>query len=325
MTLIKTIPEVIQFVRVNFANSESSLPNMERAERKYLVPVLGQAFYDEVVTKYNGQDASEPFKKVLPYIQAALAPLAYYLELPLINTQITDIGLQKTGTGQMQPVFKHDFYKVLQALLDQGMDALEELLAFLEENKTDYPAWASSDAYKDFRRFLIRTGQDYSSIYPLLHPRRCYLMLRPIMDIVQEKYVAASIGAAFFAELLAKDAPSDMEVAVITVLKKAIAYLTIHHATGSLAVRITEAGFTVQAADSELADPNRVAADAQNMRWAAEAAEKTGFTFLVAARKFLNDNATASVFATYFNSPYYQNPAIVKEPLNSQLKSSFVL
>src|SRR5688500_2199448 len=103
MALIKTIPEVQSYVRVNFANANSSLPNMDEAEEKYIAPLIGRAVYDDVVTKYDAGDTSDEFKALLTRIQAAVAPLAYYLELPLINTQITDIGLMKSGTPQMQP------------------------------------------------------------------------------------------------------------------------------------------------------------------------------------------------------------------------------
>lgn len=325
MALIKTIQEVKEHVRVNFANGNSSLPNMDRAERKFILPLIGKDLYEEVNNQYQGGAPSDPIKELLKRIQAAIAPLAYYLELPLINTQITDIGLQKSVTAQLQPVFKHDFYKVMATLHDQGMDELEVLLEFLEENKGDYPAWISSAAYTEYRRLLVKTGKEFSDIYTLVHPRRCYLLLRPTVATVQEKYLAATVGAEFLAELVNKAAPTEEEKHVIELLKKALVFLTVLQSTGLLAVRLTEAGFTVQSSDAELGDPSRMAADAQSLRWLADNTEKTGNSYLTAASRYLNEKASPTVFATYHASGLYRDPATPQTPLNSQLKSSFSL
>jgi len=325
MALIKTISEVKKYVRINYANAASSLPNMDRAERKYILPLLGRTLYEEVVAQYDASSTDEDFLKLLNKVQAALAPLAYWMELPLINTQITDIGLVKTSSADKQPVFKHDFYKVLQVLADQGMDELEELLAYLEENKAEWPTWVTGTGYADYTRFLIRTGKEFSDIFTLTHPRRCFLALSPSIRMVEDKYFCGGIGTLFFEEIKNKSTPSSEETTLLYLLKKAEVYLTIRHAVATLSVSLSDTGFTVQAADPDLADPNRAAADSAAMSKLQQEAEQLGMSYLADAIAYLNANATATIFPLYFSSSFYKNPNEQRPPLNSQLKSTYTL
>lgn len=324
MPLIKTIPEIKKYVRVNFANNTASLPNMDKAERKFIIPVIGQALFDQLQDQYNNNNLSSENQKLLPRVQSALAPLAYWLELPFINAQITDAGLRKPGTDNLQPVFKHDFYSILAALSDSGMDELEALIAFLEANSGNYPLWTSSPAYDAYRMFFVRNGTDFSGIYTLKHPRRCWMNMASIMQLVEGVYIEKSIGATFAAELRGLTNPDEQQKAAIALIKKAVVYLTIKHAVSQRTARLTDAGFTIQVADSDAADPSRqAAADPVLIRLQLET-EHIGQSFLRDLTDYLNKTASPTVFSTYYNSPLYVAPSTEPEcSINSELKSSF--
>lgn len=324
MPLIKTIPEIKKYVRVNFANNTASLPNMDKAERKFIIPVIGQALFDQLQEQYNNSTLSPANEKLLPRVQAALSPLAYWLELPFINAQITDAGLRKPGTDNLQPVFKHDFYSIWTALSDSGMDEMEALIAFLEANAGDYPLWVASPAYNAYRMFFVKNGTEFSQIYTLKHPRRCWMNMSSIMQLVEDVYIGKSIGAAFAAELRGLTNPDEAQQAAIALIKKAVVYLTIKHAGSQRTARLTDDGFTIQVADPDAADPSRQAAADPVLARLQQETEHIGQSYLSDLVDYLNKTASSTVFPLYYNSPLYVAPSTEPQcSINSQLKSSF--
>ncbi len=326
MALIKTVSEVKKYVRVNYANNTASIPNMDTAARKYIVPIIGQPLYDNLQQEYDAENLSDNNKKLLIYVQATLAPLAYWIELPLINIQITDAGLRKPGTADLQPVYKHDYYKALSALMNSGMDETERLLMFLETNATDYPLWTDSDAFQEYKKYFIKNGAEFTGIYKLHHPRRCWLSMTSIMQMVEDFYINSSIGAAFAQELKSNTAPSPQEKAAIALIKKSIAYLSIFHATTQRSIELTDTGFTIQLSDPDMSDPSRMAAPAPDLERLRQEVEHIGQSHLQELVSYLNKTATENVFPTYFNSPQYKAPTDKEYcTINSHLKSSFFM
>lgn len=323
MALIKSISEVRKYLRVNYTNAETSIPNMDQAARKFIIPFIGQELYDDLQTQYDAGSALPAFVKLLRFVQAALVPLAYCHELPLINTQITDLGLKKSISQDTQPIFKHDFYKLQAMLLENGSDGIEAMLTFLEKNSADYPLWMAAEERKDYRSLIVRNATEFRRVYALVHPQRCYMLLQPCIREAQEQYIIPSIGGPFFKELLDIAVPTEEEKRVIELLQRAVVYLSMLSAPAHLSVSLTSTGFTVQSADADLAEPNRTAANESAILRMLQHTERSGLGCLRQAKELLNEKASSITFATYFNSSYYANPAMTKPSLNSQLKSTF--
>ena len=326
MPLISTIDEIQQFVRITFPTGNGRLPNMAKTERKFLVPLIGKEIYNNLQEEYDNDNLGEGNKALLSYVQAALAPLAYWMELPFIHTQITDAGLVKMISADTQPVFKYDYNKALASLLESGMDALEELLLFLEENKEQYPLWTESKEYIKHRSYFIKNATEYNEIFALQRPRCAFIALQPAMRIVEDFYIEKTIGTSFSNSLREIITPSEAESQAICLIRKAIAYLTIKHAISTLSVKLTDSGFTVQVSDPDSADASRQSATNNDLAKLNSECEHIGNSYLLELRNFLNSKASGSIFPLYFNSDRYQSPNQQEAPgINSKLKSSFFL
>src|SRR5574338_61759 len=97
--LITTKDVLLQFLKINYINDISSLPDFEMAAQTFLVPILGQDLYDQLAA------APDDDPDLTLRCRAVIAPLGYLTELPIIHSRITDTGIKKTATETMQPVF----------------------------------------------------------------------------------------------------------------------------------------------------------------------------------------------------------------------------
>src|SRR3954452_10057313 len=123
-------------VNVQFINDNSSIADMTAAEEMYIEPVLGNELYELLLQEVTNED-SEYYELIIK-VQRALAPLAYYLDLPNIQAQITDRGAATFISENMQPLHRWEYEELRENLADKGSFALEKLLEHLNQHKVDY-------------------------------------------------------------------------------------------------------------------------------------------------------------------------------------------
>lgn len=327
--LIRTPQEVKKYLRIDItANSADTLPDINTAERKYLVPVLGNTLYSLLQQAYDTDVIpGTRYAALLELAQAVIAPLAYFNDRALINVRITEAGFRKSMTADQAPVYKWDYQALASALQERGMEAIENLLALLEQQADTYPEWKNDPVYGIYTSSIIRTGTVFNESYPLAFPRYCFLQLQPIIRMVEDMYISKSIGAVFFSSLKSMVRPgSGPEMEVLRLLRNAIANLTVYHAAGRMGVQVTARGFIVNLLDKEQYDGQQATADNNSLFKLAEDAERVGHSYLKDAISLLNNTSSTQVFPLYHASSYYESPTRPEEPsINSRLKSSFAI
>jgi hypothetical protein len=329
MALIRTIQEVKKYLKVDAtANSTATLPDMNTAERKYLVPVIGNTLYQLLQQAYTSdQVPGTRFAPLLDLAQAAVAPLAFLNDSAFINVRITEAGFRKTITADQAPIYKWDYTALINALQERGMDAIESLLAYLEVNKTTFPEWVNDPVYAAYTSCIIRNGSMFNQFYKCVFPRYCFLQLESIIRLVEDMYIKKTIGSAFTESLkMVFRTGTDTETELFRLLCTATANLTIFHAANRMGVEVTSKGFVVSIFDKDLHDGQRVTGDNNSIFKVAEEAERIGQAYLKDAVDFLNKNASEQLFPVYFQSSFYKAPGAAAKPsINSHLKGSFTL
>lgn len=327
--LIRTIQEVKKYLKVDVTtHSTDTLPDMNTAERKYIIPVIGSTLYQLLQQAYNNdQVIGTRYADLLDSVQAALAPLSYFNDRALINVRITEAGFRKSMTADQAPVFKWDYQALGTALQERGMEAIENLLFFLEQKADVFPEWKEDPVYMTYTSSLIRTGEQFNQAYTLAFPRYCFLQLQPIIRMVEDMYIRKTIGGRFADSLKAILKPAaGSEYEVIRLLRLAIANLTIFHAASRMGVQTTSRGLVINLLEKEQYDGQQQTADNNSLFKLAEDAELIGHSYLKEAVQVLNKNASTVLFPIFFNSDYYEDPNKPEEPsINSRLKSSFVI
>jgi hypothetical protein len=317
--LLKTIAEVKSVLRISNLDDASNLPDIASAEETYIIPAIGQTLYESLNSAYNDEPPTlAPIEQdLLLKIQKPLAAHAYLDDLGLIHAQIGDAGVRRTTTDNMPAAYRWEVDEVKNALANRAFQGMESLLKYLEKYKAQFPDWTASEAFKRRTRYLIKSGYDFSDQFTLYHPLRTYNALLAIMGDVEELYIIPSIGKTFFDELKSAINPDANQVQVIADLKKAIAHLCIMHACEKLPVRISDAGFTINTAigSSDSGNANREHAPNANLSVLITSCQRDGKSYLMKAKAFLNEKATALIFTTYFNSEYYKAPQDPDTPI----------
>lgn len=316
MALITFISEAKAVLRISSLDDDSSLPDIEAAEEKHIIPIIGKELYDELHEAYVGETLTEAQTQLLQRIRKPLAAYAYYDDLALQHAMITDAGVRRTTTDNMPSAYRWEFEGVKEALLEKATAGIETLLSFLDINANSFTKWKQSEQYKFRQKQLIKTAMDFSAQYKLHQPNRTFSSLLSLMGDVELMYIYPTIGKAFYMDLIADTTLNDQQKEVLILLKKAMANLTIYHAFEKLTVRMTAYGPTIYDRYQD-----RLETDSQPttdlMAFAMKSALRDGQSYLSKAKDYLNRNATADIFPLYFASDLYQTIHDRKDPNQS--------
>lgn len=302
MPLITTIETAKEFVKLNYNNSSSALADMAGADARFIIPLIGRDLYDQLLDEITNN--VDDHHELIQLCRAAAAPLAYWIDLPTLQTKITDNGISTFDNTSQQAAHRWEFEQLSDALADKGCYALEALLDHLYANAADY-AWTQPDDYK----LIFTTGKDFNIFYPLFQPYRTFQSMRPVVRKVEDEHIRASIGDDFFEELRDATAPTDEETKAIKIIKKAVAFLTIANSVEMLPVKMSSYGFTVLIRADEKPNQGEEQAPDNLLSMMRNNADRSGQSYLLQLKEYLNKNASESVFATYYASEFYISPA----------------
>lgn len=329
MALVTTIAE-IKAVLPNMSNlsQNANIPNMDKAAWKYIIPLLGKPFYDDLQTKYTGSSLSAGELILLKHIQLPLVAYAYLDNSGLLHATITDSGVRRTSTSDMPTVYKWEFDELMNTIRTAALDGVEMLLDYLFANKVSYALWTAGPAYSIISNRIIKTGKEFSEQYVLFHPYRTFWKLLPIMKDAEELYMTAPIGRDLLNWVRSQDAivvdDNGANVDVKEFFKKAAAFFTIYMATRHLPVRFNEEGFTV-ATPAGTENPEyvgRTNANALQVENKGKEAKREGENYLAKAVEYLQRiyaGEFAGVF-TGFTAAYNNGPlaaAATAEPYDN--------
>jgi hypothetical protein len=228
-----------------------------------------------------------------------------------MQTKITDNGISTFENTSQQGAHRWEFEALRDMLADKGCYALEALLAHLYEHAADY-GWTQPDDYK----LIFTTGKDFNIYYPLYQPYRSFESMRAVVRRVEDEFIRSSIGDDFFEELRDATAPTAEEIIAIKILKKAVAPLSIATSVEMLPIKSTPYGFTVLLQASEKANQGEGQAPDNLLSMMRNNAERSGQSYLLQLKEYLNKTASESVFATYFASEFYVSPATTAAAVN---------
>jgi hypothetical protein len=250
MALIKTIQEIKAVLPrlVSNLSDTSLLPNFDRAEEKYLVPITGRALYNDIKTKYNAATLTSDEQALLKAMQLIVSAYALHDELAFTHVKVTDTGVRRNNTAAQPAAFQWEYEKLKTSLEETAVDGVEVLLSMLVAQA---PAtWTASDEYKEFKKLLIKTGLEFDTIEKLQQPLRTFWLMKTAVQDAQQNYISNSIGPDLLDYLRDKTAPTDEEKSILRLLKKALANYTIKHAIVKYSARFDTNGFSVVRGDT---------------------------------------------------------------------------
>lgn len=330
MALIKEVGEYRRFLPIGAAKDLSSLPDIETAEERFIVPILGFKLYSQLQEAYDGKTLSDEQKNLLKCAQKVIAPFAYYLNLAFGQVQLTGGGMVAIEGDNIRRAFKWEYQKIEDALIDKGYSAQESLILYLQEQKTDFPFWADSP-YNDPEQFsFIRNGFELFKALAIDQPHRSYMVLKPVFQTVSELYIDEALGTTYYTALAGRimnDTVTGVEKEVVSLLRQAVARLAMQQAASESCIRFDgRSGFTVvDARLRDAADEGKTAASEARMNRYTEEMKSSGQKLLRKALDLLNANASTEVAPEFFASTKYTDPNKPKSvPFKNDKRKIFI-
>lgn len=205
--LISSIQDFRKFIPIDANTNLSSIqPHIEDAERRYIVPLLGQDLYDELTDALSNPPPDEDFAVLLPFSQRPLAYYAQMLAIPHLAATFGDLGIRQ-HRGEDSDVAPRWLQEKLQFnALRHGDIYADELLAFLEAKAGDdkYASWYNSDANTKNSGFIVYSTQVASRHIDIGESRRIFLRIRPNIREIEQRIIPKLIGPAQYADLVSK-------------------------------------------------------------------------------------------------------------------------
>lgn len=304
MALITTISQAKQYVRLPNVSEDASLPNMDRAGRRFLEPILGP-LYQELDDAVDNGDPTGYDATLLERCRAALAPLAYWAELGYNAAALTDAGVRQQASENMPAAFRWQYMELKEALHDQGAEALDALWRYLQQNAGTL-GWQEPAGPKT----VFADAAEFAIFYPIAQAARVYANVRPFIGEVLDHYVYDVVGSEIVDHLYAEKYAEGVPGKANDLLKKCVAHYTIMVAIDKLNCKLTQNGFVVQLGDKEMPDGNKADVPSDNrLGHLRTQVEQTGARYLKQLKTFLDKNAADEpALELYLNSEYYTAP-----------------
>ena len=341
--VIKTNDEIKKYLSVNTAvNIESIDPDLKDVELSIIKKHLGETLFNELITFYEGSGSgsasgsssgsgstANKLPELLVKVQEPLVCIAFAQGIDILDVNISDRGVTKDS----EAAFQYQRNNAQRYLYKRGYNALESLIEFLEENKSTFDTWVESEAYSENRQFFINNTDLFSKYYNIGRSRLTFIALWPYMRIVEETAIKPVIGQDLFSEIKAQiygessssgsassstiSVSADNQYLLENFIYQALTLLTINRAIGDINLELTDKGFVISEIASGGANqqliktPSRDLMDQKKFN-----AEKIGQLFLDNLKEYLNANASAEKFKSYFESDLYTAPEAETEEEN---------
>lgn len=316
--LFNSTEELRQYVNVTEGlDFETIAPDIQRCESQILVRYLGALQYGELDFEYknNSEDITQMegrLLELLKKVRPAVALLSVLSSAGILSLQISNAGFQMLSSETHKQAFAWMKNDAKAYLAQFGYHMVDEMLAFMEANKDDYPLWTADEkAYSFNKRHLVPSAVIFNNFLNINESQLTFMAMQPVMSRIEAFRIAPSIGAGLYnsiKEEIKSNNVSEDSMALLNYLQPALVYFTAARALFELPLQLNEKGVLMnyaKAFETQQSNETKVA-DIVDRRKVAEQWENDGAAYLNLCINYLNDTASAEKYATFFNSNLYK-------------------
>lgn len=208
-------------------------PHVQTAEDKYIIPYLGRDTYNRLNDYLDAGEApaDESLSGLLYHAQRSTVYFAYRVSVPIRNVVDTPNGFGIVQNSNLAPASAQRTNELKGGVDEYGWNAIDVMLQYLEDHRTDFPEWYDSPVSTLAFRNLINNATEFGQYVKLEgFSRVAFQALRPVMDNVEMLIIANKIGAdtlTALMEAMKTDTLTDDDKKVLAPLKRAMANLTL--------------------------------------------------------------------------------------------------
>lgn len=266
MALFKTTDEVKLYITIDVNTKFEKLkPSIEFAEQEFIKPLLGDAYYAEILASYTANTLSASQIAILPYIQKALANYAGFLAVEELSVKVGDLGIQQASNQNSSPAPAWMVKDLKTKYLTTGDKAADLLLEFLElaavipdggvEADRLYKKWYDSTANTKLSGCIVYKTSIASKYIDINNSRRLFLRLKKRIIELEQSVIKKIICGAQYDELVTAikaNTLSAEQTALLEKLEPIIAKRALYVTLPMLPVLITADGLFLQTSNDSV-------------------------------------------------------------------------
>ena len=209
-------------------------PHIAMAAQKHLKLWVGETLWKKLVDYIaaGSTPTNETFDKLMPYVRKPLAFLTFEEYARIGSVQFSDAGLFRTESETHKSAYKYQENNYRESMMENGYEAIEMMLFFLEANEGDYTDWQTSTGYTRNKALVINSAATFRDRYSRSISRHTFEMLRPILEDVEWFSLYPIMGAEQYEDIKSKIADksitsSQHDAQLLELMQKAAAYFTV--------------------------------------------------------------------------------------------------
>jgi len=193
--IIKTIEELQKYASLDISSRiETMQPYLKQAEKEVL-PLLGSAYYQQVLAAYDSDILTEIEAAILPYIQHPIALFAYWYAVPNLNLNVGESGFTVASNANFEPASQWRVDQFRESIEQSAHDALEMLMEFIEDNSGTY-AVAFDHAFQ--KRFFVNSATEVNELVHTELRRIDFFKRKKDMFVIEQQNLRPVLGLTTF-------------------------------------------------------------------------------------------------------------------------------
>lgn len=245
--LFQNIEDIQEYISVNISSDFLNIKeSVRKVTRKYLYRAISKKQYEKLIEELEKEEVSELYQELADYCKRIVANFAYAHFIPQIQVQVSDSGIQIVSTGNKKTAFQWQINDLQRNYIQNGYDAIEEVLEFLTENFKEFPIWHESEAFTEATNCLINNAKTFNK-YVFIHENRLlFTEMKPLLQRVERTRIYPICPKLFDKILIAaqKNKLSDKYKTVLEKAQTALAKLTMSEFMKIKTILIDEDGIT---------------------------------------------------------------------------------
>lgn len=283
---------------------DSIAPFFDIAHERHLELWLGTTMYADLVDGVENDDLTVAEEVLLPYYRKALAWLALLEYIPHASIQISEAGLYRVENDQYKTAYKYQQKAVEENARNNGYEAMEKLLLFLEANQDTYTGWPTALGYEKHHAVMLNTAANFRIVHNKKLSRYVFDLLRGIVEDVETFVLVPLLGQDQYDALLTARKESDwtsetLEKKLIYICNRATAHFALAEALRLNWVQLEGDRVTQREYLEEQGLPKEGVASTAGVATRLAAHDDTANRHIKVIRDFLTKNLDDDAFADY--------------------------
>lgn len=229
--LFNSIHQIKAYVEISSNTKlENYQPAMILVQEKWLIPIIGKAAMDQVITKLKTDDFNSVEREFLEALRFPAAILCQYFAIGSNNISLTDGGFTVPAGDKVAVAsqWRVDDYRA-KLEMDSQL-ALDKLLEWLQEKGDQISSYQGSDAQKRNSGMILSKASDFQQYTTLQIGHFMFHKLLPMISMVEETVIRTAICDELFDHIKTtlKDGGDLAEYKpLMDYLKPIVAYFTL--------------------------------------------------------------------------------------------------